>query len=73
MIKNISILLLAVGAAVMEMYAGVTHLVVTHTSGRLSVTRYRVEESDQIWHPPDIYKYHASASPLKWRERGGGR
>ena len=34
------------------------------------------EESDQIWHPPDIYKYSASASHLKWmggereRERG---
>ena len=34
------------GAAVMEMYAGVTHLVVTHTSGRLSVTRYRGEWPD---------------------------
>ena len=33
------------------------------------------EESDQIWHPPDIYKYSASASHLKWigRERDGER
>ena len=32
------------------------------------------EESDQIWHPPDIYKYSASASHLKWMggEREGG-
>ena len=31
---------LAHGAGVMEMYAGVTLLVVTHISERLSVTRY---------------------------------
>ena len=28
-------------------------------------------DSDQIWHQPDIYKYSASASHLKWMKRDG--
>ena len=62
--------ILAVGAAVMEMYAGVTHLVVTHTSGRLSVTRYRGEWPD-LAPARHLQILCICISPQVDRDRGG--